>query len=88
MVVGAARAITAMGRSLLPTGIISVDGDFDVGDAVYCVDAAGNRVAKGLTNYSSSDLKKIMGKKTAEIEKILGYKYSDEAVHRDNLAIL
>jgi glutamate 5-kinase len=85
---GAARAITGMGRSLLPTGIISVEGDFDVGDPVYCVDAEGRRIAKGLTNYSSSDLKKIMGKKTVEIEKILGYKYSEEAIHRDNLVIL
>jgi glutamate 5-kinase len=85
---GAARAITGMGRSLLPTGITSVEGDFDIGDPVYCVDAAGKRIAKGLTNYSSSDLKKIMGRKTAEIEKVLGYKYSEEAIHRDNLVIL
>jgi glutamate 5-kinase len=85
---GAVNAITCMGRSLLPTGIAAVEGDFDVGDPVYCVDGAGRRIAKGLSNYSASDLKKIMGKKTAEIEKILGYKYSDEAVHRDNLVIL
>jgi glutamate 5-kinase len=85
---GAAKAIRLMGRSLLPTGIISVAGNFDVGDPVYCVNADGRRLAKGLTNYSSSDLRKIKGKKTAEIEKVLGYKYSDEAVHRDNLVIL
>jgi glutamate 5-kinase len=85
---GAAKAIRLMGRSLLPSGIISVAGNFDVGDPVYCVNADGRRLAKGLTNYSSSDLRKIKGKKTAEIEKILGYKYSDEAVHRDNLVIL
>ncbi len=85
---GAVNAITGMGRSLLPTGIIAVEGDFDIGDPVHCVDKAGRRVAKGLSNYSASDLKKIMGKKTAEIEKVLGYKYSDEAIHRDNLVIL
>jgi glutamate 5-kinase len=85
---GAVNAITGMGRSLLPTGIIAVEGDFDVGDPVYCVDTAGRRIAKGLSNYSSSDLRQIKGRKTAEIEKVLGYKYSDEAVHRDNLVIL
>ena len=85
---GAAKALREMGRSLLPSGIVSVEGDFDLGDAVYCVDPGGKRIAKGLTNYSSSDLKKIMGRRTSEIEKILGYRYSDEAIHRDNLVIL
>lgn len=85
---GAVKAITEMGRSLLPTGIVSVEGDFDLGDSVYCIDQGGRRIAKGLTNYSSSDMKKIMGRKTLEIEKILGYKYSEEAIHRDNLVIL
>jgi glutamate 5-kinase len=85
---GAAKAIYEMGRSLLPSGIVSIDGVFELGDAVYCVGPEGRRIAKGLTNYSSSDLGKIMGKKTSEIEKILGYKYSDEAIHRDNLVVL
>ncbi len=85
---GAVKAIRRMGSSLLPTGIVSVAGDFDVGDPVYCVDAGGKRIAKGLSNYSASDLRRIRGKKTTEIEKVLGYKYSDEAVHRDNLVIL
>ncbi|MEJ2696088.1 MAG: glutamate 5-kinase [Candidatus Sulfobium sp.] len=85
---GAVKAITDRGGSLLPAGIVSVEGEFDLGDAVYCVTAGGKRIAKGLVNYSSTDLRRIMGKKTAEIERILGYKYSDEAVHRDNLALL
>jgi glutamate 5-kinase len=85
---GAAKALREMGRSLLPSGIVSVEGDFELGDAVYCVDPAGKRIAKGLTNYASSDLRKIMGRRTSEIEKILGYKYSDEAIHRDNLVML
>ncbi len=85
---GAVRAITGMGRSLLPTGVVSVEGEFEVGDAVYCTDQKGRRIAKGITNYASSDLKKIRGKKTSEIENILGYKYSDEAIHRDNLVLL
>lgn len=85
---GAVKALREMGKSLLPSGIISVDGSFEVGDAVYCMDPEGKRVAKGLMNYSSSDIKKIKGHKTSEIEDILGYKYSDEAIHRDNLVIL
>ncbi|PKL51648.1 MAG: glutamate 5-kinase [Nitrospira bacterium HGW-Nitrospira-1] len=85
---GAVKAITGMGKSLLPTGIINIEGNFEVGDSVNCLNADGKRVAKGLINYSSSDMKKIMRKKTSEIEKILGYKYSDEAIHRDNMVIL
>jgi glutamate 5-kinase len=85
---GAVRALIQGGKSLLPSGIISVGGDFEVGDAVYCLDLKGNRIAKGLTNYSSLEIEKIKGKKTSEIEKVLGYKYSDEAIHRDNLVLL
>jgi glutamate 5-kinase len=77
-----------MGKSLLPSGIIAIEGDFDLGDSVNCTDPNGRRVAKGIVNYSSSDIRRIMGKKTSEIERILGYKYSDEAIHRDNLVIL
>lgn len=85
---GAVKALTGMGKSLLPSGIISVEGEFELGDAVNCTDLKGGRIAKGIINYSSSDLRKIMGKKTSEIEKVLGYKYSDEAIHRDNLVLL
>jgi glutamate 5-kinase len=85
---GAVKAITEMGKSLLPTGIITVEGNFEVGDSVNCLNSNGTRVAKGLINYSSRDMKKIMRRKTSEIEEILGYKYSDEAIHRDNLVVL
>ncbi len=85
---GAVKALIESGKSLLPSGIVSVDGEFDIGDAVYCLDSRGNRIAKGLTNYAASDMKKISGKRTSQIEEILGYKYSDEAIHRDNLVIL
>jgi len=84
---GAKRAILERGKSLLPSGIISVDGDFEPGDAVYCNDQNGSRIAKGLSNYSSLEIEKIKGKKTSEIEKALGYKYSDEVIHRDNLVV-
>ncbi len=85
---GAVRALTASQKSLLPSGITAVDGEFKAGDAVYCVDGSGRRIAKGLTNYSSEELVKIRGLKTSEIERVLGYKYSDEAIHRDNIVIL
>ena len=85
---GAVKAIIEGGKSLLPSGIVLVDGMFEIGDAVYCVTADGKRFAKGLVNYASDDLRKIQGKKTREIENILGYKYSDEAIHRDNLVII
>ncbi len=85
---GAAKALRDMGKSLLPSGIVSVEGQFELGDAIYCLDPEGKRIAKGLSNYSSADLRKIAGRKTSEIEGILGYKYSDEAIHRDNLVIL
>lgn len=85
---GAVRALTTMGRSLLPSGITKVEGTFDIGDFVRCIDREGKKVAKGLTNYASEDLEKIKGKKTSEIERILGYKYSDEVIHRDNMVIV
>lgn len=85
---GAVNALLLRGKSLLPSGIQKVSGSFETGDAVHCVDQEGKKIAKGLSNYSSSDIKKIIGKKTSEIEKILGYKYSDEVIHRDNLALL
>jgi len=85
---GAKRALLTGGKSLLPSGIVSVEGDFKEGDAVFCLDASGARIAKGLTNYSAEEVEKIKGRKTTEIEKILGYKYSDEVIHRDNLVIM
>ncbi|HDO23529.1 MAG TPA: glutamate 5-kinase [Nitrospirae bacterium] len=82
---GAVEALAKKGKSLLPSGITGVKGDFKTGDAVYCIDMEGNRIAKGLTNYSSDEIRKIRGRKTSEIEKHLGYRYSDEVIHRDNL---
>jgi len=85
---GAVHAITMKGKSLLPSGILRVEGEFNIGDAVSCLDQSGRRVAKGLTNYSSREVELIKGRKTSEIEKVLGYKYSDEVIHRDNLVVL
>jgi glutamate 5-kinase len=84
---GAYKAVAERGKSLLPSGIHKLDGSFERGDAVRLCDAEGNEFAKGVTNYTSAELNRIMGKKTKEIESILGYQYGDEVVHRDNMVI-
>ena len=84
---GAKEAIVQDGKSLLPSGITHVEGDFAIGDAVSCVDADGNLIARGLVNYSAEEMRKIMGLKSSQIEQTLGYKDYDEAIHRDNLAV-
>ncbi|MBF0104413.1 MAG: glutamate 5-kinase [Deltaproteobacteria bacterium] len=85
---GARRALQEGKKSLLPSGIVAVSGDFDVGDCVAITDGTGAVFAKGLCSYSKNEVKKIMQQKTAEIEKILGYKNSDEVVHRDDMVVL
>jgi glutamate 5-kinase len=85
---GAKKAISSSGKSLLPSGIKEVHGNFGVGESVTCIDENGTEVARGLTSYSAGDIRKIMGSKTSEVEGILGYKYSDEVIHRDDLAVL
>ncbi len=85
---GATKAIRERGRSLLPSGITAVGGKFDTGDAVYCLNPRGEKIAKGLTNYSSVEIRQIKGKRTSEIQRTLGYRYSDEVIHRDNLVVL
>jgi glutamate 5-kinase len=84
---GARQAIVEEGKSLLPSGIIQVEGDFSIGDPVICQDECGNVLAKGLVNYGASDVRKIMGLKTSKIEQVLGHKDYDEVVHRDNMAV-
>jgi len=84
---GAKTAIINSGKSLLPKGIISVSGDFSKGDGVYITDKGGNSFARGITLYGRENLVKIMGKKSSEIENILGYKDSNEVIHRNNLVL-
>ena len=84
---GARGAIIDGGKSRLPSGIRAIDGEFDRGDAVRLCTLDGREFAKGVTNYSSNELQRIMGCKTKEIETILGYKYGDEVIHRDNLVV-
>lgn len=84
---GASDAIQNKGKSLLPGGIASLEGHFKAGDAVLVTTEKGRDIARGLTNYSREELDKIRGKKTADIEGTLGYKFYDEVIHRDNLAL-
>lgn len=84
---GAQKAVTERGKSLLPSGISNIEGGFERGDAVRLCDLNGNEFAKGVTNYNSIELSRIIGKNTSEIESILGYQYGDEVIHRDNLVI-
>lgn len=85
---GAKRALLNNGKSLLPSGITQVDGEFRFGDLVTCRDFEGVEIARGLVNYNSGELLKIKGKQTREIEGILGSKNYDEVIHRDDLVIV
>jgi glutamate 5-kinase len=85
---GAIRALRDGGKSLLPAGIISVQGDFQLGDTVSVVAANGSELARGLVAYPADELRKIQGLQSAVIEARLGAKTIDEAIHRDDLVIL
>lgn len=85
---GAENALLKQGKSLLPSGITEVSGNFGEGALVKIFNSEGNELARGFSNYSSEHLLQIMGKKTTQIETILGFKNSDEAIHRDNLVLL
>lgn len=85
---GAAHAVTRLGKSLLPIGVVRVTGSFEDGAAVSIIDPQGTRIALGLINYSSDEMAKIMGHQTVEIEWILGYRRHDEAFHADNVVLL
>lgn len=84
---GAVTALAERGKSLLPSGIKEVRGHFGIGDPVRCMGPEGKEVARGLVCYSSDDLREIAGRKTSEIEEILGYKYYDEVIHRNDLVV-
>ena len=85
---GAAKALREKGRSLLPVGVTAVRGSFDAGALVSIFAARGKELARGLVSYSSAEIAVIKGRKTSEIEKILGARQFDEVVHRDNLVLV
>ncbi|HEX6506177.1 MAG TPA: glutamate 5-kinase [Chloroflexota bacterium] len=82
---GAARALLQRGASLLPAGVTNIDGDFERGDSVDIAASDGVPFARGIANYQRTDLDRIRGRQSAEIEDILGYSYGSYAVHRDDL---
>ncbi|MDR2861327.1 MAG: glutamate 5-kinase [Syntrophobacterales bacterium] len=84
---GAMNAIIDSGKSLLPSGIVDVEGDFTIGDSVNCLNLQGEVFAKGLVNYSAEEIRKIMGLKSTKIQQVLGHKDYDEVIHRDNMAV-
>ncbi len=85
---GAARALVRRGASLLPAGIMRVEGRFMAGSVVSIVDPAGEPIARGVVAYSADELRRIAGKPSAGIAGLLGHAYCDEAVHRDDLVLL
>ena len=84
---GAVKVLRGAGRSLLPVGVTRVEGEFDRGDLVVCLDTSGEEVARGLVNYNAADSKQIIGQPSHRIEELLGYIDETELIHRDNLVL-
>jgi glutamate 5-kinase len=84
---GAAEAVKNKGKSLLPSGITRVQGEFGMGAPVEIKDSENRVIGVGLVNYSSTDIDTIKGLNSRDIEQRLGHKEYDEVVHRDNLAL-
>ena len=85
---GAVKVLLTDGKSLLPVGVIGVEGSFERGDVVACLDPQGQTVARGLVNYSSAETARILRQPSSEIASILGYVDEAELIHRDNLILL
>ncbi len=85
---GAAEALRNRGRSLLPSGIRAVSGEFSSGDCVSLLDQEGLEFGRGLVNYPAADVLKVKGMRSQEISRILGYKVADEIIHRDNFVLI
>ena len=85
---GAAHALTEHGSSLLPAGIIAVEGRFDRGDSVGVIGPDGVQLARGIARYDSADLARILGCRSDQIEAKLGYGYGPVAVHRNDMILV
>jgi len=83
-----ALAALARGSSLLPAGVRAVEGSFERGDTVRVIDPAGKEIGRGIVSYCAADLARLCGHHSHEIESILGYRYGDEVVHRNDLVLL
>ncbi|OPX87933.1 MAG: Glutamate 5-kinase [Pelotomaculum sp. PtaB.Bin104] len=84
---GAARALSGQGKSLLPSGVTGVEGVFELGNTVSIIGPDGQELARGLASYSSSEIEKIKGAQSKDIARLLGHKYYDEVVHRNNMVM-
>ncbi|MDS4069444.1 MAG: glutamate 5-kinase [Candidatus Competibacter sp.] len=85
---GAVRALRAAGKSLLPVGVVAIEGRFSRGDLVTCLDPNGVEVARGLVNYDTEQALSLVGKTTHRIEALLGHVDDPELIHRDNLVLV
>lgn len=85
---GAAQALTTGGKSLLPAGVIGIEGDFDRGQTIRIYNGTGSEIARGLAQYSARDVRLIKGLRSAQIAETLGYDYGPEVVHRDDMVLL
>ncbi len=85
---GATEAVCKKGRSLLPSGLTALEGRFEAGDCVSLLDPQGREVARGLTSYGSKETTAILGKRSSEVEDILGYQMGSAVVHRNDLVLL
>jgi glutamate 5-kinase len=85
---GAARMVRSQGKSLLPVGMVRVEGDFSRGDVIAVRGPEGQDIARGLANYSSAEARLLCGKPSADIEALLGYAAEPEMLHRDNLVLM
>ena len=84
---GAVKVLLERGKSLLPVGVTAIRGRFQRGDLVACVDSQGEEIARGLSNYSSVDARRLVGKSSDQITEVLGRPGDTELIHRDNLVI-
>ena len=85
---GAVRAMVTAKKSLLPAGVRRTEGDYERQDVIEVLAPDGTAIARGLTNYNSAEVRAILGRRTSEIEKILGARDYDEVIHRDNLVMI
>lgn len=85
---GAREVLLKKGKSLLPSGVVRVEGRFDRGACVRLCGPDGKEFARGLSDYTSAEIERLAGRKSCEIEAILGYRYGDVIVHRDNMVVL
>ncbi|MFT5589737.1 MAG: glutamate 5-kinase [Bradyrhizobium sp.] len=85
---GAVKKLTGEGKSLLSIGVVAVNGEFGRGEVITCVDQAGKPIARGMTNYTSAEARRIMRRPSSEILSILGFVEQPELIHRDNMVLL